>query len=59
MDWVRQSLGSDWKAFENVLKTALDSPYALLSVLMNTFLTSPQTDKAGTLSAAGYAVPDR
>jgi octaprenyl-diphosphate synthase len=55
MDWVRQSLGSDWKAFENVLKTALDSPYALLSVLDEYILNKPgkQIRPALALSAAG------
>jgi len=38
---IRQSLGSDWKAFENILKAALDSPYTLLSNIDSYLLDKP------------------
>lgn len=38
---IRQSLDSDWKAFEEILKTALDSPYVLLSALDAYVLDKP------------------
>ena len=41
LGWIRQSLGSDWKAFENILKDALDSPYYLLSSIDSYLLNKP------------------
>ncbi len=41
LGWIRQSLGPDWKAFENILKAALDSPYALLSNIDSYLLKKP------------------
>ncbi|MFA5288096.1 MAG: polyprenyl synthetase family protein [Bacteroidales bacterium] len=41
LGWIRQSLGPDWKAFENILKAALDSPYALLSDIDSYLLNKP------------------
>ncbi len=55
MDWVRQSLGADWMAFENILKTALDTPHALLTTIDQYILNRPgkQIRPALALSAAG------
>jgi octaprenyl-diphosphate synthase len=39
--WIRQSLDADWNAFQGILKTALDSPYALLSSIDAYILRKP------------------
>ncbi|HPV88617.1 MAG TPA: polyprenyl synthetase family protein [Bacteroidales bacterium] len=39
--WIKQSLGSDWKAFEDILKTALDSSYSFLSSIDTYILNKP------------------
>lgn len=55
MDGIRQLPESDWRAFEDVLKAALHSPYALLSSMDAYILNKPgkQIRPALALAAAG------